>query len=328
MLSLRRPGRSPLTRAIARLLIAVLVASVLPASADASHVRPSLIPSWSASSSSVVAAEPSKLTKTAFGELLAHTGTDPQPYAFTGEPYDPNVGFQYHRARWIDPRTGRFASMDPFEGRNSDPPTLHKYLYAAADPLNKVDPNGQEYSLAALSITVGIITGLVSAGITWNRGGSAREIVQAGVITGVVAGAAVFWGVPVIEAAIVIGGVLIAYPFLLGPMLSRTVTPASIRTLENVKQVNPKDAMIFARAMQQMAADGDFTNDLVALNNALQQVASNTALQMNQLGLYEGSVVWGSLKTGVGIANVGGVTMVVQMNVQANQVVQVLGPMR
>ena len=29
-------------------------------------------------------------TYTAFGELIAHTGTDPQPYAFAGEPYDPN----------------------------------------------------------------------------------------------------------------------------------------------------------------------------------------------------------------------------------------------
>ena len=29
-------------------------------------------------------------TYTAFGERIAHTGTDPQPYAFAGEPYDPN----------------------------------------------------------------------------------------------------------------------------------------------------------------------------------------------------------------------------------------------
>ena len=46
-------------------------------------------------------------TYDAFGTLLAHSGTDPQPYAFTGEPYDPNIGFQYHRARWMDPRVGR-----------------------------------------------------------------------------------------------------------------------------------------------------------------------------------------------------------------------------
>ena len=60
-------------------------------------------------------------TYSAFGELLAHTGPDPQPYAFTGEPLDPNSGFQYHRARWMDPRVGRFAGMDPFEGRDHEP---------------------------------------------------------------------------------------------------------------------------------------------------------------------------------------------------------------
>jgi RHS repeat-associated protein len=81
-------------------------------------------------------------TYTAFGELLAHTGTDPQPYAFTGEPYDPNVGFQYHRARWMDPRVGRFVRMDPFRGRHTAPPSLHRYSYASQNPVTLIDPSG------------------------------------------------------------------------------------------------------------------------------------------------------------------------------------------
>jgi RHS repeat-associated protein len=89
-------------------------------------------------------------TYTAFGELLEHTGTDPQPYAFAGEPYDPNAGFQYHRARWMDPRVGRFLGMDPFGGSPQDPPTLHLYLYARVDPINKIDPTGRFFILAAL----------------------------------------------------------------------------------------------------------------------------------------------------------------------------------
>jgi YD repeat-containing protein len=40
---------------------------------------------------------------TVFGELIGYSGTDPQPYLFAGEPYDPNSGFQYHRARWYAP---------------------------------------------------------------------------------------------------------------------------------------------------------------------------------------------------------------------------------
>lgn len=59
-------------------------------------------------------------TYTAFGELLAHTGSDPQPYAFAGEPYDANMGFQYHRARWI---RGLGASLELIrsEGSRSNP---------------------------------------------------------------------------------------------------------------------------------------------------------------------------------------------------------------
>ena len=81
-------------------------------------------------------------TYSAFGELLEHVGSDPQPYAFAGEPRDPNSGFAYHRARWMDPQVGRFVSADPFAGNTDDPMSLHKYLYANTDPVNKWDPSG------------------------------------------------------------------------------------------------------------------------------------------------------------------------------------------
>ena len=89
-----------------------------------------------------VALWPSILAKSAFGELLAHTGTDPQPYAFTGEPYDPNIDWQYHRARWMDPRTGRFAGMDPFVGGAFEPASLHRYGFGYGNPANWTDPSG------------------------------------------------------------------------------------------------------------------------------------------------------------------------------------------
>jgi RHS repeat-associated protein len=80
---------------------------------------------------------------TAFGEVSNHAGSDLQPYAFAGEPVDPNSGFQYHRARWIDPRAGRFTAMDAFSGQLHAPLSLHKYLYAHADPTDKRDPSGE-----------------------------------------------------------------------------------------------------------------------------------------------------------------------------------------
>ena len=100
-------------------------------------------------------------TYSAFGEPFAHTGSDSQPYAFTGEPLDPNSGFQYHRARWLDPRTGRFLAMDPFSGSDSDPATLHRYLYAGADPAGKFDPTGK-FQTTALAVggVLAVLAGL------------------------------------------------------------------------------------------------------------------------------------------------------------------------
>jgi RHS repeat-associated protein len=106
-------------------------------------------------------------TYTAFGELVDHAGADPQPYAFAGEPRELHSGFQYHRARWLDPRVGRFVSMDPLPGVEFDPPSLHRYLYAHADPVDARDPSGQ-FMMADFSIANSIRSTL--AGIQSNIG--------------------------------------------------------------------------------------------------------------------------------------------------------------
>jgi RHS repeat-associated protein len=98
---------------------------------------------------------------TAFGELLSHTGSDPNPYLFVGEPYDPNVGFYYLRARYFNPKHGRFVSSDTWAGNIFDPTTLHKYLYAHADPVNRVDPSGHFSYMGAL--TVGAIIATIAS---------------------------------------------------------------------------------------------------------------------------------------------------------------------
>jgi RHS repeat-associated protein len=89
---------------------------------------------------------------TAFGEQYEHVGTDPQPYAFAGEPLDPNTGFQYHRARWMQPSTGRFAGMDPWREDMFDPSTLHRHLYVGNDPASMGDPTGAFEGLIGLSV--------------------------------------------------------------------------------------------------------------------------------------------------------------------------------
>ena len=98
---------------------------------------------------------------TAFGELLEHAGADPNPYLFAGEPFDPNVGLYYNRARWLDPATGRFLAVDPFPGAATEPKTLHRYLYAGCDPVNATDPSGL-FSLSELTMVLGVIGTLYS----------------------------------------------------------------------------------------------------------------------------------------------------------------------
>jgi RHS repeat-associated protein len=81
-------------------------------------------------------------TYDAFGLLLEQTGTTENNYLYRGEQFDPELGFYYLRARYMDPNVGRFVTMDEFSGLSQDPFSLHKYLYANANPITYNDPSG------------------------------------------------------------------------------------------------------------------------------------------------------------------------------------------
>jgi RHS repeat-associated protein len=78
----------------------------------------------------------------AFGVEIRRSGSTDVEHLYRGEAFDPNVGFYYLRARWMDPRTGRFTQQDRWAGRVNDPLTLNKYLYAHANPVDGWDPTG------------------------------------------------------------------------------------------------------------------------------------------------------------------------------------------
>jgi hypothetical protein len=59
------------------------------------------------------------------------------------------LGLYYLRARYFSPLTGRFLSTDPADAVITDPGTLHKYTYASADPVNRIDPTGWQTQTAA-----------------------------------------------------------------------------------------------------------------------------------------------------------------------------------
>jgi len=105
----------------------------------------------------------------AYGRTLATHGTSNNSYLFTGEPRDPRLGIDFLRARYRDPRSGRFLTVDPFGGSTRDPLTLHRYLYANDDPVNKFDPAGtltlaeQLTVFALLSVTIAAVQYTFSA---------------------------------------------------------------------------------------------------------------------------------------------------------------------
>jgi RHS repeat-associated protein len=100
----------------------------------------------------------------AFGHLIARTGTTPNDYLYTGEQFDANVGFYYLRARFYEPGSGRFISMDTYEGSIYDPASLHKYNYCQNNPINLVDPSGHQGigQMVAVAAIISILAGIGS----------------------------------------------------------------------------------------------------------------------------------------------------------------------
>ena len=98
----------------------------------------------------------------AFGNETARTGDSENSYGFQGEQKD-ETGLYYLRARYLDPSTGTFTTMDTYQGRLSDPMSLHKYMFANSNPVKYCDPSGHCKSLVEADGVIAIITILASA---------------------------------------------------------------------------------------------------------------------------------------------------------------------
>jgi RHS repeat-associated protein len=68
-----------------------------------------------------------------------------------------------YSARYYNPLTGRFMSRDPEDGKAWEPKSLHKYLYALGDPVNRIDPRGRDSILETGSLDVFVGTTPVPA---------------------------------------------------------------------------------------------------------------------------------------------------------------------
>jgi RHS repeat-associated protein len=72
----------------------------------------------------------------AWGNL--QLGATTNGFAFTGREWDSETGLYFYRARYLDPKAGRFLSEDPIGFRGG----VNFYAYAGNDPVLHADPTG------------------------------------------------------------------------------------------------------------------------------------------------------------------------------------------
>ena len=77
-----------------------------------------------------------------FGATRSRTGVSTQPFTFTGEQEDKELGLVFLRARYYDGQIGRFVSKDPLRGYDTNTQTLNRFVYVQNNPSRLVDPSG------------------------------------------------------------------------------------------------------------------------------------------------------------------------------------------
>ena len=80
----------------------------------------------------------------AYGTLVASNVTAQTEFLYNEERLDSTIASHYLRARYLNPNTGRFWTMDTSEGGQEQLPTLHKYAFGADNPVDNSDPSGND----------------------------------------------------------------------------------------------------------------------------------------------------------------------------------------
>jgi RHS repeat-associated protein len=101
----------------------------------------------------------------AYGNRLASsTGTTYNPFGYTGQYTDAESGLLYLRARYYDPSTQQFLTVDPIVAQ-----TEQAYAYAGGNPTNFTDPTGMFPCLLCINpvqALCNVFGGCLRAGVT------------------------------------------------------------------------------------------------------------------------------------------------------------------
>jgi RHS repeat-associated protein len=128
-------------------------------------------------------------------------------FGFTGHEWDAETKLYYAKARYFDPQLGRFLTQDSYLGEIDDPPSLHRYFYANANPAKYVDSTGHfAHILAGAGFGALFGAGLNIARQTVAIAEGAQDGFEWGQLAKATAGGAVA------------GGLIIAAPWLATPL--------------------------------------------------------------------------------------------------------------
>ena len=121
-----------------------------------------------------------------WGNLQQQSGFSQQPFGFTGYQRDAQTGLHYAQQRYYDSEIGRFNRHDPFRGDIDTPLSLHRYLYANANPTIFVDPTGEFPTFLNQNEIDQIKGKLLGVDVTTREGSEELRAFEAGQIKGVV----------------------------------------------------------------------------------------------------------------------------------------------
>jgi RHS repeat-associated protein len=117
-----------------------------------------------------------------------HAAGDPAPRRyFAGHPEQVETGLHYMNARWLDPATGTFLSVDPVVRDVAKSQSLNGYAYAENNPIAFNDPTGA--CIPPECRTVGLVSSgfIPSHAVVVNPGSLADFGVKPGMVAGDIA---------------------------------------------------------------------------------------------------------------------------------------------
>jgi RHS repeat-associated protein len=94
-----------------------------------------------------------------YGTPTITSGSTQTPLLYAGEYTDPATGLIYMDARWYDPTTAQYLSIDPLQALTGQP-----YNYANDNPTNLTDPTGLDAETGGGGLLDTIGTGLLAVG--------------------------------------------------------------------------------------------------------------------------------------------------------------------